>query len=56
LAVGEYDVVAIAVFDVPVGIEHVPVGGALDRGACRQLILGESRLEELHKGHDVFRT
>ena len=54
LAVGEHDVVAIAVLDVPVGIEHVPVGGAIDRGVGHQLILGEPRLEELHKVHDFF--
>jgi hypothetical protein len=53
-AVGEHDVLAIAVFDVPVGVEHVPVGVALDGGVCRQFILSESRFEELLNGHGFF--
>jgi hypothetical protein len=56
LAVGEHDVLATAVFDVPVGIEHMPVCGALDGGACHQLILEEARFQELHQGHDVVMT
>jgi hypothetical protein len=56
LAVGEHHVLAAAVFDVPVGIEHIPVGGALDGGVCHQLILEEARLQELHQGHGVVMT
>jgi hypothetical protein len=29
----------------------MPVGGAVDGGTGEQLVFGQSRLEELHKGH-----
>lgn len=56
LVVGLHDVAAVAVLDVPTGIEHMPVGRPLDGGRGRQFVLGESRLEELHQSHDLIMT
>jgi hypothetical protein len=53
-AVGEHHVMAVTVLDVSVAVEDMPVGGALDGRICYQLILGESRLEELQKGHGIL--
>ena len=52
-AVREDDVAAVAVPDVAVGVERMPVGGSLDRGARDELVLGQARLKKLHKGHGL---
>ena len=51
LAVCQDDVVTLTVLDVPVAVEHVPVGRVVNGGVGRHLVLGKPGLKELHDRH-----